>query len=114
MSEWVTHEEACQTQARTRKGKGKKCSLLLLGLPLLGLGVGRPLAGITGGLGLARGVGSSMAGAEWASGEGGALSEEDKLDKELEDPLLTLSGSGPATALALSPMLRGWCGGMLL
>ena len=55
-----------------------------------------------------------MAGAGLASGEAAAPSEEDEFDKELEDPLVTLSGSGRATALAFSPIFRGWCRWMFL
>ena len=94
--------------------KGSSAHFFFLGCPCLGLVLAGLLRPSPGALGLARGFASSMAGAEWASGEGGALSEEDKLDKELEDPLLTLSGSGPATTLAFTPMSRGWCRGMLL
>ena len=40
--------------------------------------------------------------------------EVEELDEELEDLLLTRTGSGPAAALAFGPMSRGWCKGMLL
>ena len=84
------------------------------GCPCLGLVLAGLLRASAGALGLARGFGSSMAGpvVPW---ERGTPSEEDEeLVEELEDLLLTRTGSGPAAALAFGPMSSGWCRGMLL
>ena len=53
-----------------------------------------------------------MAGLDVPWEHGTASEEDEELDEELED--LLLSRSGPAAALAFGPMSRGWCRGMLL